>query len=293
MSHPVTFQSKGIIIAANLFIPSKTTEQDRKGAAIIVSHPFGGVKEQTAGLYAKLLAEAGFITLAFDAAYQGESGWEPRYLEDPYQRVEDIKSAVTFLTTRDEVDLNRIGALGICASGGYVLFAAATDRRIRAVATIRAADTGRMYREGLGGGQSRASLLKALEWAGMERTLEAKGQKPLWSILCRTRPKRFPLERQRFIKKGRIIIALLELHIRILSTGIYLGASMHLQHTLPILLSILSRPIHFWWLQDPKRILFTLVKMLLMQQRSRRSCSWSRARHISICMMIHRKRCPG
>jgi len=89
-----------------------------------------------------------------------------------------VKSAVTFLTTKDEVDPDRIGALGICASGGYVPFAAATDRRIRAVATVSTADTGRLFREGLGGTQSREDLLKALEQAGKERTLEAEGQKP-------------------------------------------------------------------------------------------------------------------
>jgi fermentation-respiration switch protein FrsA (DUF1100 family) len=178
MSQPVTFESKGIPIAANLFIPHGETPGSGKRAAIVVSHPFGGVKEQTAGLYAKLLAESGFITLAFDAAYQGASGGEPRYLEDPYQRVEDIKSAVSFLTTRNEVDVEHIGALGICASGGYVPAAAATDRRIKTVATISGADTGRLFREGLGGGQSREDLQKALEQAGKERSAEAKGEKP-------------------------------------------------------------------------------------------------------------------
>jgi len=182
MSEAVTFPSRGIPIAGNLFLPPSTistiSTPKTPNPALIVSHPFGGVKEQTAGLYAKLLSESGFITLAFDAAYQGASGGEPRYLEDPYQRVEDIKSAVTYLTTRQEVDADNIGAVGICASGGYVPFAAATDRRIKAVATISAADTGRLFREGLGGGLKREHLIMALEKAGKQRTAEAQGEDP-------------------------------------------------------------------------------------------------------------------
>ncbi|MGD9695368.1 MAG: alpha/beta hydrolase [Thermoleophilia bacterium] len=174
----VSFISKGIDIAGILFTPGG----DAAGPlpAIVVGHPGGGVKEQTAGLYAERLAREGFAALVFDAAYQGESGGEPRFLEDPIQRSEDVRAAVTHLTTLDGIDADRIGALGICASGGYVPFAAQTDRRIRAVATVSAVDVGDLFTRGLGRTLDADALDAALAAAGRLRTAEANGAEPTY-----------------------------------------------------------------------------------------------------------------
>ena len=171
----VTFDSAGITLAGHLYLPHGATGPR---PAIVVGHPGSGVKEQAAGLYASRLSERGFLTLAFDAAYQGESGGEPRGLEDPAHRVEDLKAAVSYLTTRPEADPDRIGALGICASGGYVLPAAGSDHRIKAVATVSAVDIARQFRLGADGAQDPAVFQGMLDVAANARTVAARGEKP-------------------------------------------------------------------------------------------------------------------
>jgi fermentation-respiration switch protein FrsA (DUF1100 family) len=169
----VTFDSAGITIAGHLYLPD--TRTDKPLPAIVVGHPGTGVKEQVAGLYARLLCDQGFVTLAFDAAFQGESGGEPRGMEDPGHRVEDIKNAVSFLATRDEVDPNMIAALGICASGGYVLAAAASDHRITSIATLSAVDLNRQFRLGADGTQDPAVFQSMLDAAAEARNRESRG----------------------------------------------------------------------------------------------------------------------
>ena len=117
----VTFKNingAGITMSANIYFPFTFVEAN-KYPAIVVTHPGGGVKEQAAGLYAKHMAANGFIAIAFDASYQGESTGEPRQLENPYTRTEDISAVIDYLTTLGYVDADRIGALGVCAGGGY------------------------------------------------------------------------------------------------------------------------------------------------------------------------------
>lgn len=128
-----------IELAGVLFIP-ENFDETKQYPAIVVVHPGGGVKEQTAGLYADKLAEAGFVAVAYDASHQGESGGG--YLESPSARVADISYVIDYLNNLPYVDNNRIGALGICAGGGYVDNAAQTDKRIKAVANVSGIDIG-------------------------------------------------------------------------------------------------------------------------------------------------------
>lgn len=162
-------------IAANLFKPANF-DASKKYPAIVITHPIGGVKEQTAGLYALRLAERGFITLAYDASYQGDSGGEPRLMELPTARVDDVSSSIDFLTTLAQVDANRIGSLGICGGGGYVLNAAQTEQRIKAVATVSAADIGDLRRNGLANSRSYEERMKLLQDASAQRSREARGE---------------------------------------------------------------------------------------------------------------------
>lgn len=172
VSYPA--RSTGTTIVANLFKPTGF-DASRKYAAIVVTHPFGGVKEQTAGLYAQRLAEQGFITLAYDASYQGESGGEPRLMEVPAQRLDDISCAIDFFVQHPQVDPERIGSLGICAGGSYALCNAQTELRVKAVAAVSTFNLGEARREGMGT-ISYQERMKRLKDAGEARSREARGE---------------------------------------------------------------------------------------------------------------------
>ena len=171
---PVTFKNNQIAMAGELHLPAGFDE-GRQYPAIVVAHPAGAVKEQTPAVYATRLAKRGLVVLTFDASHQGASGGEPRYLENPYERVEDVRCAVDYLSNLSFVDGKRIGALGVCAGGGYAITAATTDRRIKAVAGVSATDAGAAIREGWEGDLPVSEQLKMLEAVSAQRTAEAKG----------------------------------------------------------------------------------------------------------------------
>ena len=126
----ITFHNRyGITLAADLYIPKNA---EGKLPAIAISGPFGAVKEQSSGLYAQALAERGFLTIAFDPSFTGESGGQPRSVASPDINTEDFSAAVDYLSTRNDVDAERIGILGICGFGGFAINAAAMDTRIKA-----------------------------------------------------------------------------------------------------------------------------------------------------------------
>ncbi|EMM1152561.1 alpha/beta hydrolase [Citrobacter freundii] len=174
MSHEqvVSFRHNSWQVAATLRLP-EGFDANQKYPAIVCAHPISSCKEQTSGaVYGQKLTEAGFITLAFDASTQGESGGEPRFSENPSTRVEDFRCAIDYLVTLAYVDEDRIGVLGVCGGGGYAVSAATIDHRFKAVATVVAANYGRIMREG---DSSPDAALRTIDALGKQRTAEARG----------------------------------------------------------------------------------------------------------------------
>jgi hypothetical protein len=171
----VSFYNRlGINLVGDMYLP-KNIDRSKKSPAIIVGHPFGGVKEQSSGLYAQKMAERGFITLAFDASYNGESGGQPRSIASPEAFGEDFSAAVDFLGTRSFVNRNRIGVIGICGSGGFAISAAQIDPRMKAIATVSMYNMGRDRRQGLGDTMTKEDRIKALEEVVEQRWIEFEG----------------------------------------------------------------------------------------------------------------------
>lgn len=173
----VTFKNRyGIALAGDLYLPKHIG--GKRLAAIAVSGPFGAVKEQSSGLYAQTLAERGFVTLAFDPSYTGESGGAPRNVASPDINTEDFSAAVDFLGTLTVVDRQRIGIVGICGFGGMGLNAAAVDRRIKAVVTTSMYDMSRTMAKGLNDSMTPAQRAQLLAQLGEQRWVDAERGAP-------------------------------------------------------------------------------------------------------------------
>lgn len=171
----VTFMNRyGITLAADMYVPKNA---EGKLAAIAVSGPFGAVKEQSSGLYAQTMAERGFLTIAFDGSFTGESGGTPRNVASPDINTEDFSAAVDFLSTLDNVDPERIGIIGICGWGGMALNAAAMDTRIKATVTSTMYDMSRVIANGYFDSMDAEKRYDQRKQLNAQRTADAKSGK--------------------------------------------------------------------------------------------------------------------
>ncbi|WP_440893355.1 alpha/beta hydrolase [Aeromonas dhakensis] len=167
----VTYPNLGWDAAGDLYLPPNF-DATKRYPAIVSTHPIGSCKEQTSGnVYGAALAEAGFVVLAFDASFQGASGGNPRFIEDPAIRVSDIRFAIDYLVTLPYVDSDRIGAIGVCGGGAYTIHAAMTDYRIKALVSITGVNFGRLIREAFSG----FDPVGALQAMAQQRISEAQG----------------------------------------------------------------------------------------------------------------------
>jgi fermentation-respiration switch protein FrsA (DUF1100 family) len=171
----VSFKNQyGMNVAGNLFVP-KDLNRNAKNAAMVVGHPMGAVKEQSANLYATKMAERGFVTMSLDMSFWGQSDGQPRNAVAPDIYAEDFSAAVDFLRTQSFVDQERIGALGICGSGSFVISAAKIDPRIKAIATVSMYDMGAANRDGLRHAVTLEQRKRILEQAAQQRDVEFAG----------------------------------------------------------------------------------------------------------------------
>src|SRR3954453_7803634 len=165
----VTFKNQyRMSIAGNLFVP-KGSDRDAKHPDIVVGHPMGAVKEQSANLYATKMAERGFVTLSLDLPFWGESEGQPRHAVSPDLYSESFSAAVDFLDTQPFVDRERIGAIGICGSGSFVISAAKVDPRMKAIATVSMYDMGAVNRHGLRKSMTLEQRKKVIAEAAVQR----------------------------------------------------------------------------------------------------------------------------
>lgn len=168
----VRFKNRfGITLAADLYKPKQA---EGKLPAIAVSGPFGAVKEQSSGLYAQTMAERGFLTIAFDPSYTGESSGEPRYVASPDINTEDFSAAVDFLSIREDVDPEHIGIIGICGWGGMALNAAAIDTRIKATVTVTMYDMSRVNANGYFDAMDADARYELRKKLNAQRTIDAR-----------------------------------------------------------------------------------------------------------------------
>jgi len=177
--HPVSYRLNGIEISANVYTPA-SYDSEKNYPAVVVAHPNGGVKEQVAGLYAQRLAESGYITIAADASYQGASGGEPRNVDKPANRIDDIRGMADFISRYNGVNVDRLGVLGVCGGGGYSLAAAQTDKRFKAVATLSMFNSGIVRRNGFMNSQV-STIQDRLNQASEARAKEAAGGEVLYA----------------------------------------------------------------------------------------------------------------
>lgn len=175
----VTFKNRyGITLAADMYLPKD--RGNKKLAALVISGPFGAVKEQASGLYAQTLAERGFVTLAFDSSYTGESSGEPRNIASPDINTEDFMAAVDFIGLQPYVDRERIGVIGICGMGGIALNAVAVDKRVKAVVASTMYDMSRVMSKGYNDSVTPEQREQALEKMSQQRWEDAANGKPAY-----------------------------------------------------------------------------------------------------------------